>query len=121
MLLEDPPLPNSYDFKLIHELTIWDEAWQSSNQLCGAALVNGELLVVFLALEEKTQQLQEQQQPSNSMNANQAGVFNKVLMIKHPSDIFDTYDYVSPVIHAVIPEAVFKRFEDKNTPQITRQ
>ncbi|GFO32826.1 kelch-like protein 40a [Plakobranchus ocellatus] len=97
------------DFKLIHELTFWDETWPRYNELCGAALVNDELHVVFKQLEEEeeTQQLQEQQRPSNPMNGDLAGVFNKLVMIEHPLRPNDRN--VPPVIHAVIPEAVFER------------
>ncbi|GFO32761.1 kelch-like protein 40a [Plakobranchus ocellatus] len=106
------------DFKLIHELTIWDETWQSSNRLCGAALVDDELLVVFFPFEEADlQKYQEQQQSSNSIDENLAGVFNKVVMIEHPFPLFQRHCFLSPVIHAAIPKAVFKKIQrQKYTP-----
>ncbi|GFO32004.1 kelch-like protein 40a [Plakobranchus ocellatus] len=109
------------DFKLIHELTIWDETWLCRNRLCGAALVNDELLVVFVTLDERVEKLQEQQQPSNPLNANLAGVFNKVVIIKHPiplnMSIRRPNYVVSPVIHAAIPKAIFEKMQrQKYTP-----
>ncbi|GFO32763.1 hypothetical protein PoB_005926800 [Plakobranchus ocellatus] len=107
------------DFKLIHELTIWDEIWTLYKRLCGAALVNDELLVVFVTLDEKAEKLQEQHQPPNPMNASLAGVFKKVVMFKPPLSVM--YCYTSPAIHAVTPKTVFKKFEDKNKLTITKQ